>query len=136
MTSPESDNLESLLGSALRGRLERVPSFDLAAAAITRAHALEANEIRLARVARLTRWTRLATIAAAFLIAAVLAIGYMRFPVSADTDTATAVTATATTTTSVDLTTIGLAAFLITLIAVVLMALFTPERPQLRLSAA
>jgi hypothetical protein len=133
MTTPEHDNLESLLTTALRSRPDPVPAIDLAKSAIARCAHLQTSEVRLWQLARIKRWTRLATIAAGILITVVLAIAYTRLPESTTTD---ATDLTTSTTASIDLTTLGVSAFLITLIAVVLVTLLTPERSQLRIAPA
>jgi hypothetical protein len=125
------DPLDDLLVAALRARNEPAPAIDLATAALARVHAWQTHEQNLARLARLNRWMHAATFSAAALIAVTLAVGYKYWPASTEsTDTLNDATTAATYTP--DWTTLGVAIFIATLTMVLLTALFTPDRPQLR----
>jgi hypothetical protein len=135
------DPLDDALVSALRGREERVAGMDVAAEALARGQryvaAEKAHAENLARLARLSKWTRRVTFAAAALIVVTVAVGYKFWPASTGTDSATETTSDLTSTaTSIDFTTLGIALFMGTLVVVVLAMLFTPERPQMRLTPA
>jgi hypothetical protein len=96
---------------------------------LVRARAAQVNEERLARLLRLKRWTRGATIAAAGLVALTVAAGYHYFPTLTSDTVADTVT-----TSSFDWTTAGIALFVAALVAVAMLAIFTPDRPQMRLT--
>jgi hypothetical protein len=126
-----ADPLDGVLVSALRGRKEMVAGVDLAGAALARVRSWEAAERNFARLARLNWWMRVATAAAAALIVAVVGIGYRYWPAS--TETADSVTDAATTASyTIDWSMVGMGVLGVTVVVVVLAALFTPERPQLR----
>jgi hypothetical protein len=127
-----ADNFEKKLAAAMRARPEPLVALNLAELAMFRARQFALAEERLARLARIRRWSRLVTIAAVVLIGALVAIGYRMLPASTTVD---ATSDTATTTTTIDFTTMGLAAFLVVLIAVVLGALLSPERPEVRITS-
>ena len=139
MTPPPDDlphdSFDALLTAALRRRPEAVSRIDLAGEALTRARAYQAQEARLTRLARIRLWTRVASVAAAALIAVTVAVGYRLLPGFVAAQFVMGQT-TDTTSTTLDLTTVGVGLFIVTLIAVVLATLLTPERPQLRLMPA
>jgi len=130
-----SDSFDEMIGAAMRGRAEHVPLMDVAGEALAR---VRAQEQRIARLARISFWKRVSSVAAAVLIVVTVGVGYLLWPAS----TASSTTDVADTTTtlssasSIDMTTVGIAAFVVTLVAVVLLTVMMPERPALRLTPA
>jgi hypothetical protein len=130
---------DQIMTAVMRGRPTPMAGMDLASEALTQARAYQLRDDRLARLARITRWVRMATFAAAALVTIVIAIGYKFLPaetVDTATEAATDAATVAETTSSFDMTAVGIALFLISLITVVAATLFTSDRPQLRLTPA
>lgn len=128
------DPLDDVLVAALRGRKERAAGIDVAAMALSRVRAWRVQEQNIARLATLNRWVRGATFAAAALIAVTVAIGYKYWPASTET-TDSVTDASVTTAVTIDWTMLGMGVLGVTVVIVVLAALFTPDRPQLRVVA-
>jgi hypothetical protein len=120
------ESWENWLSSVLQSRPEPEPRMDIAAEALARGQAVAA---KLARLERLARWTRVAGAAAAVLVVATVVAGYLLWPVS------TVVSTTTETTSSLpDMTTVGITAFLLMVVAVALAMVLVPERQQVRLA--
>ena len=126
--SDEMDSVDRMLQAAMGARAEHVSMIDVAAVAIGRARV---QQERVARLARISFWTRMSGVAAGVLITLIAAAGYWYWPASTATDVTDT---TSTTASSIDLTTVGIAAFVVTLVVVVLLTVMTPERQTLRLT--
>jgi ABC-type spermidine/putrescine transport system permease subunit I len=131
----EIDPLDHLLIGALRGRPEHTPALDVAAVAIAR---VNAQQERVAHLARISFWTRLSGVAAGLLLALTAAAGYYFWPASTASSTTdlTDSSSALTTASSIDMTSVGIAAFVVTLIVIVLLTIMTPERQTPRLTPA
>jgi hypothetical protein len=127
----EFDPFDDMLSSALLARPEHEPRIGVAGEAIARA---KAQQHRLLQLARISWWTRVSSIAAGVLIALTIGVGYWLWPASTSAETADTTTTTLTSTSSIDMTTIGIAAFVVTLIVLVLLTVMTPDRQTLRLT--